>query len=116
MVRWASITVRKIASMLKSGGALVCQGRDAVPGPRRLATGRNLPLELGKGGPKGARLLMKSVAALVNGAERTLFHYSDVNLLGGTISKRRHGCGLLSLKGEGETLPTPGDFSGRPPL
>jgi len=102
----------KIASMLKSGGALVCQERDLSFLVRDvLPPAETYPLSWVKGRTegKGARLLMKGDhAALVSGgAERTLFHYSDVNLLGrhNLENAAMAAVSFLLKGGEEETLP-----------
>jgi UDP-N-acetylmuramoylalanine--D-glutamate ligase len=77
----------KIIAMLKSGGTLICQERDLSFLIRDALPAAELyPLSWVKetAEVKGAKLLMKGDhATLVSGGtERTLFHYSDVNLLG----------------------------------
>ncbi|HPK42772.1 MAG TPA: Mur ligase family protein, partial [Synergistales bacterium] len=77
----------KIVAMLKSGGTLICQERDLSFLIRDALPAAELyPLSWVKETTevKGARLLIKDDhATLVSGGtERTLFHYSDVNLLG----------------------------------
>ncbi len=77
----------KIASMIKSGGALICQERDLSFLLREAPTpveAYSLTWVKGRAKEKGTRLLMKTGHATLasGGVERTLFRYSDVNLLG----------------------------------